>query len=360
MTGKKKLGVDDSPNDRRPTIDDVARLAGVARTTVSRVLNNGPNVRPVVRQSVLDAVEKLGYRVNVQARSLAGGSSGLIAMIHAASPDSEPNSYYHSALEIGAMRACAKFGSTLQTRAIDPNDPQYASQIMEMIARLRCEGIILSPPFSDDMDLIGRIRDAGCPFVCVSSGAGGRLGGISVGIDDAAAGRAIAEHILSLGHRHIAYIDGPADHVAAASRLFGFQQALRDAGVAPDSLIIERGNFTLRSGVEIADRLLQHHPGVTALVCANDDMAAGALLSAHRLGLAIPERIAISGFDDTPVSQVVWPPLTTVHQPIRAMGQRAIERLQELVGTSPIAAHSGVDILPHHIVVRESTCAPTP
>lgn len=341
--------------DKRPTIDDVARVSGVARTTVSRVLNNGPNVRATVRERVLEAVKSLGYQVNVQARFLAGGSSGLFAMIHAADPQTEPNSYYHSALEIGAMRACAVIGATLQTRAVDPRDPRSGDQILDMIVRLRCEGIVLSPPFSDRVELIRQIEEAGSPFVCVSSGIGKRLRAVSISIDEEEAGAALARHILSLGHRHVGYIDGPPEHIAAAQRLAGFRREVALAGLDQANIVVAQGNFTLRSGVEVAEALLHAHRSLTALVCANDDMAAGALLSAHRLGLAIPEQLAVTGFDDTPVSQVVWPPLTTVHQPIRAMGQRAIERLHDLLVNRTTAMVEGIDILPHHVVVREST-----
>ncbi|MEQ1687250.1 MAG: LacI family DNA-binding transcriptional regulator [Sphingopyxis sp.] len=341
---------------RRPTIDDVAAHSGVARTTVSRVLNNGPNVRAEVRARVMASVAALGYRVNQQARMLAGGSTGLVALIHAFELDAEPNSYYHSGLELGAMRACAELGLSLHTRTISPVDAGRYDKILDLITRMRCIGMILSPPFSDDETMVQQIIDAACPLICISAGPQVQAMTASVGMDDAAAGYALGQHILEQGHRTIAYIDGPEGHISAGQRLIGFRRCVAEAGLPADALQVMRGNFTFHSGITIAETILSHAARPSALVCANDDMAAGALLTAHRLGLNIPQDLAVAGFDDTPVSEIVWPPLSTVHQPIRRMGARAVERIAEAVNRGRDTLEPGFEAIDFVMVKRASTC----
>ena len=174
----------------------------------------------------------------------------------------------------------------------------------------------------------------------------------AVGIDERAGGYAIGRHLLSLAHRRMGFIKGPPEHRSAALRYDGFLDALREAGIdqAPWTAT---GDFTFKSGVEAADRLLRTKSGVTALACANDDMAAGAMLALHRAGLEIPRDISVTGFDDTPMSEIVWPPLTTIRQPIKEFTARAVSMLVE---GNP-NGDARFEALPHELVVRESTAA---
>lgn len=341
---------------KKPTIDDVAEHAGVGRTTVSRVLNNGPNVRDEVRDRVRMAVAELGYQVNAQARHLASGSSRQFALVHATDAEAEPNSYYNSGLELGAMRACAENGYTLVTHTANPIKPEDDLRIIELARSGRYDGLILTPPYSDNVELVRSIMSEKCPVVCVSAGPAVRQMAPCVGIDDKAAGAAIGDFLVRLGHRRFAYIDGLETHVSAGMRFKGFADALQRAGFGQNSVIVVRGNFTFKSGIELSADILGGATKPTALVCANDDMAAGALLTAHKLGLQIPGEISIVGFDDTPVSEIVWPPLTTVHQPIRQIGARAVEQLVESIQRG----FDGVHVVPHvpfWLVERMSTAA---
>lgn len=307
---------------RNATIDDVAMAAGVARVTVSRVLNNGTNVRPETRERVQRAVAALGYSVNQQARALASGASSQIMLIHAHSPELEPNSYYNAGLELGALRGCSSRGFDLVVRAVDPHDENRFRQLASILERERPAGLILSPPLSDDIEFIETARRAGVQVVAVSAGEHARSFVLAVGIDEWAGGQAIGRHLISLGHRRIGFIKGPAEHRAAALRYDGFLDALNGAGVE-NIAWTANGDFTFKSGVEATDRLLRDDAKVTALACANDDMAAGAMLALHRVGLEIPAAMSVTGFDDTPMSEIVWPPLTTVRQPIKDFTERA-------------------------------------
>lgn len=338
----------------KPTIDDVAALAGVARTTVSRVLNNQPNVRAEVRDKVLAAVDKLGYRVNLQARNLAGRKALRIALIHASDFDSEPNSYYSSALELGATRAGSQLGVQLITHVVNQNDPGAAATIVANLHDDQCDGAVLTPPFSDDPALLRTLAGLGIATICIAGGAEAEKLALSIGIDDYRAGQEIGKHLVALGHRKFGFIKGLAGHASAETRFDGFLAALEEAGLGADAVSWRRGNFTFRSGLDCAQALLTDEPGLTALVCANDDMAAGALLAAHKSGLRIPEALAITGFDDTPVSEIVWPPLTTIHQPLKRMGARAVELLVEQA-KSGVSREPGRDVLDHQLVIRQSS-----
>jgi LacI family transcriptional regulator len=339
---------------RNSTIDDVAKAAGVARVTVSRVLNNDTNVRPETRARVRRAVEALGYSVNQQARALASGTVRQIMLIHAHSPELEPNSYYNAGLELGALRACSSLGFDLVTRAVDPQDENRARLLSSILERERPAGLILSPPLSDDLQFIKAAQEAGVRIVAVSAGERARAAVSAVGIDERAGGYAIGQHLVSLGHRRIGFIQGPPEHRAAALRFDGFLDALREAGIEVEPWTAT-GDFTFKSGVEATELLLRDRIHVTALACANDDMAAGAMFALHRAGLEIPTAISVTGFDDTPMSEIVWPPLTTVRQPIQDFTERAVQLLIENHSAEGVR----FDVLPFALVVRESSAPPS-
>lgn len=340
-------------NRQKSTIDDVADAAGVARVTVSRVLNNEQNVRPETRAKVLRAVEELGYSVNRQARALASGAGRTILLIHSYDAEREPNSYYHSGLELGALRACAALGFDLVTRTIDPGSDQRLRLLSLIIERERPAGIVLPPPLSDDLELLSVMRQTEVRVVAVSAGKAARSVISSAGIDERAGGQAIGEYLISLGHRRLGFIKGPPEHLAAALRFDGFADALQRGGVIEHPWTTV-GDFTFKSGVEAAEQMLRDNGGVTALACANDDMAAGAMLALHRAGLDIPTDISVTGFDDTPMSEVIWPPLTTLHQPIKDIAERAVRMMIE----SAVNAGARYEALQHKLVIRQSTAAP--
>ncbi len=338
---------------RNSTIDDVARAAGVARVTVSRVLNNGSNVRPETRERVRRAVETLGYSVNQQARALASGTATQVMLIHAHSPDLDPNSYYNAGLELGALRGCSSLGLDLVTRAVDPQAANRIQLLSSILDRDRPAGVILSPPLSDDLAFILAAQHAGVRVIAVSAGESARSTVSAVGIDERAGGAAIGEHLVSLGHRRMGFVKGPPEHRAAALRFDGFVDALRRAGIE-DGPWTATGDFTFKSGVDAAEKLLRSDSRITALACANDDMAAGAMLALHRAKLQIPGEISVTGFDDTPMSEVVWPPLTTVRQPIQFLAERAVQML--IAGERDPSP--GFEVVAHQLIIRESTTPP--
>lgn len=304
------------------------------------------------------AVKSLNYKVNPQARTLAGGGSRLLALIFASDLEAEPNSFYHSALELGALRGCLAHGYQLLTRHIPHQSPDRKRQVVDLISSQRCAGLILTPPYSDDADLIAEILSLNCKVVAISPGGVGRALVDGVGIDDEQGGHDIALHLLSLGHRRFAFIGGIVGHLSADQRLDGVLRGLAEYGLGSDALIASRGDFTFRSGVELAPDLFDSPLAPTAMICANDDMAAGALSAAHARGLAVPGKMSITGFDDTPVSAIVWPPLTTVHQPLKTMGEQAVMRLIQRLTAGQDQYYPPLMSLDHLVVERQTTSPP--
>lgn len=317
----------------------------MGRTTVSRVLNNGPNVRPALRSKVQAAIDALDFKVNMRARALASGDESGIALICSINVDAQPNSYYHSALEIGAMRSCARTGFHLATHRIAEQSADKTREVMAIAGRGQI-GIILTPPFSDDPALLALLAGNGNPLCCISPGE--HVEGIaSVGIDDCQAGEDAALHLRASGHGNLGFIAGPMAHRSAERRLEGFRRGIARMGGDPAALAVIRGDFSFRSGKDGFAGIMAASPGLTAMMCANDDMAAGALFAAHECGLRVPSDVSIMGFDDTPVSSIVWPPLTTIHQPLQEMAELAANMLVNGDRASHI-------FLRHHIVVRVS------
>lgn len=337
---------------KKPTIDDVAALAGVGRTTVSRVLNDGPHTSKKVREKVARAVDLLGYEINLQAKLLAGGKGRQVVLVHAIDYYQEPNSYYGSALEIGALRACVDRGCQLNVPTVITAQKTYTSVLIEMIESGRCDMLLLTPPLSDDLELLEKVKERGIPAVAISPGSKSRDMLPSIGINDERAGYDLTKHLLSLGHRRIGFLLGPEGHRSATERYQGFERAHLEFQTKIDDAIILSGDFTFRSGIELAKKVLELKHKPTALMCGNDDMAAGALLTAHRMELKIPGELSITGFDNTPMSEIMWPPLTTINQPIAQMGYQAVEMALSLMSDGKLETSNAV--VSHSLVCRES------
>jgi len=341
-------------SSRPPTIYDVAALSGVGRTTVSRVLNGDVHVADGTRDRVLDAVRKLRYRVNPQARLLAGGRPHALMIVYPANDEVGPHTWYNLLIESGALRACGKAGLQLVMQQVFPHSLSKHARVMELIDSHACDGMILAPPFSDDAELIAMIKARHMPLACLAAGPATRGLAPGIGIDDEAAGHDLTRFLLDMGHRRFAFMDGLREHLSASLRYAGFRRALQAAGLDADEAATAYGNLNFHGGYEQLEGLMAHGP--TAVICANDDMAAGALYRAHQLGLEVPRTVSIVGFDDAPFTQMIWPPLTTISQPVFAMAQRVVDIVLQAI-SEPYAAGS-YEVLPHRIVKRDSAVPP--
>lgn len=325
------------------TITDVAHRAGVSMKTVSRVLNNEAHVRPAVREKVQSAVAALGYRPNLAARQLAGHKSFIIGY-----PFNNPSAAYVTDILLGAARACRDRGYHLVSEPVDLLE--NAVEIIDrLISTLRPDGMILIPPLAEIPAVIDQIEKAGLPLVRIAGSAEGY--GEALRIDDADIARQMVAHLAEQGHQRIAFIRPPAHHSQAASRFDGYCAGLSAAGIAFDPSIVVDGAFDVESGMAAARTLLDLPEAPTAIFASNDQMALGALRVAHQRKLDVPGNVAIAGFDDLPASAFAWPPLTTVRQPIEALGACAARML---LGEEPDDA-----ALTHQLILRESTLSLT-
>jgi LacI family transcriptional regulator len=328
------------------TIKAVAARAGVSAMTVSNVFNNTGKFSRDTRERVLAAIEALGYVPNSAARRLVGATPARIGLLYAG-----VDSMFIDAVLAAAAVASAERG--LQLIARKAASPEDALDVARALQASGADALLLLPPF--DLTLSGSpaFQVLGLATAAVATAAP-LPDMFTVRIDNRAASRAVTELLIAKGRRRIAVIAGPQDHSDGVERLEGSREALAAHGLPlADDHVIE-GRFTFESGLEATERLLDLAEPPDAIVAANDDMAAAALWTAHRRGLTLPRDLAVTGFDDTLLATRVWPPLTTVRQPIDRMTARALDLLLDALrrGPAPVAP---VDVLEtYHLVERAS------
>jgi len=333
---------------RRASIHDVAQRAGVSIKTVSRVLNREPNVSQATRARVMTAVSDLSYRPNMFARGLASVRSFLIGMLY-----DNPSASYVAGLQFGAISRCRDEGYHLIVEVLDSQDPELGQAVHALVTESQLHGVILTPPLCDSPVVLEALRRAGTPFVSIAPSQ--KSSDTShVDIDDRQAAYDMTAYLIGLGHRRIGFIKGHPTHGAAAARCEGYKAALKDSGIAHDPELCLQGEFSYQSGLSAAERLLSLKQRPTAIFAANDDMAAAVLATAQRFNLRVPDDLSVAGFDDSLVSQVVWPRLTTCRQPIADMAAEAVSLLVQAGDQGA----SGSRRLEHELIIRESTAPP--
>ncbi len=332
------------------TIDDVAALAGVSIKTVSRVMNREPHVRAATREKVMAAVAQLNYRPNVSARALAGSRSYLLGLFFG---DSGPG--YNGLVEQGAMKACRDAGYYLVVEQLKETGGALRDRLADFQATIRSDGLILPPPLCDRSELLDALDAAGAPYVRIAPTVDLDRAP-RVYMDDHQAAYEMTAWLQGLGHRDIGFIAGPDGHLAAARRREGFEAAMADAAlpVAPER--VQTGDFTFLSGQAAGERLLDGPRRPTAIFAGNDDMALGVLAVANRLRLDVPGDLTVTGFDDSPAAQVVWPQLTTIRQPVAEMARVATELLIGAGRAEPREAQARK--MDFELIVRRSSAPP--
>jgi LacI family transcriptional regulator len=306
------------------TIDDVAAAAGVSIRTVSRVLNHSPLVGAATRERIEAAIAQLGFRPSARARGLATGRSYLVGMVH-----NDRNALVLDSLQRGVAAACTARGYEMIVHFLAPatDDEQMIAGILDFVARSRVDGLILPAPVSGIKGLPEALGEAEVPAFALSAVPVTGFAGVMVS-DERGAAADVARHLLSLGHRHIAMVGGPATH-SAQERRAGFVAALGEAGVT--LLREETGDYGFASGVEAGERLLALRPAPTAIFAANDVMAAGVLKAAAARGVAVPAGLSVVGFDGSILVRMMTPALTSIHRPLEQMARQATTRLIERI-----------------------------
>ncbi len=307
----------------RPSLEDVARIAGVSTATVSRVLNAPARVRPETRERVERAVERLGYTPHFGGRALASNRTDTVGAVI---PTME-NAIFARGLQ-ALQEDLADAGVTLLVATSNYDKAQEARQIQTLLAR-GVDGLVLVGEARDDA-VYAYLAGRAAPFVLVWTWRAD-CSWPCVGFDNFAAARDVAERVLGFGHRRIAMIAGVTrDNDRARSRVQGVRAALADRGLALEAPFLIEADYRIEAGSAAAQRLLADTGRPTAIICGNDVLGAGAMVGARAAGYRVPQDVSITGFDDIDIAQLLDPALSTVHVPHRRMGRMAAKLLLAL------------------------------
>ena len=335
---------------RRPSSWDIAREANVSQSTVSRVINNNPRISEATRQRVKKAMERLGYSPNAVARTLITGRSQLIGLV----VSNITNPFYPEVIEAIVATAAEHDYNVILCNTQE--NLKLQTSYLELLIEHQVDGAILYVLHAGQRRLARAGGIERIPLVMVNRTVEG-LRVDSVRMDNVAAGRLVARHLVELGHRDIAFVGGLAETSTNSERLAGFRNELDALGVGMrDEYVTHRG-FTRTSGYELTEGLLALPQRPTALFCADDLIALGAMDAIVDAGLGIPEDIAVVGVDDVQAASLRQVALTTVRQPAGEMGRRAVQLLLERIHGAPDAEPIDI-VLRSRLIVRRTTGPP--
>lgn len=326
---------------------------------MSRVINNGPNVRDEIKERVREAIARLGYVPSLAARRMGGSRSFLLLALNDRDRTIEDwrsgqGKDWVDQMLLGGMLKCAEHGYRMIFELIDTHSAHVEREIMAALSALHPDGVILTPPHSDNPLILKLLTSQGIPFARIGSVAEGP--GFSITMDEAAAGEAATEYLVKLGHQRIGIITGSDEYALSAARLEGHRTAIRRAGLPDDPDLIAEGDFSYESGLRAAEALLSLAQRPSAIVASSDQMALAAIQVAGARGLAVPRDLSVLSFDDSPLARFSTPPLTAIVQPIAAMTARAAELL--ILSKTDEGASDGRSVLPFDLAVRDSTAPP--
>ncbi|MFO1187326.1 MAG: LacI family DNA-binding transcriptional regulator [Alphaproteobacteria bacterium] len=306
---------------KRPTINDIARLANVSKKTVSRVINQSPYVREATRTKISQIIDELGFEPDPQARGLALRRSFLVGLVY-----DNPNAQYIVNIQRGMLDAMRGTGFELVVHPCARGNANFLADVRNFIERQKLYGVVLLPPVSENEALVKMLRSIECPYVRIACMSLDAPANMIVSRDRQGAAEA-AEHFVANGHTRIGFIAGPTGYRSSTERRVGFSEALQRHGLALDPSLVVEGAYTFDSGLTAGEELCKRRPRPTAIFASNDEMAAGVYHAVRLAGLKIPDDISIIGYDDSPLALRIWPPLSTVRLPIPDMGRIAAERL---------------------------------
>lgn len=331
---------------------DVAKHAGVSVKTVSRVLNNEPHVQDKLRLRVFKSVEDLGYVPSTSARNLRSNRSYALHLI----AHNVRSNFIH-AIQSGALTTSQRYGYALHWTFLDPKITENAETLEtwcnEFVSKNRPDGVILVPPYANNESVNKYFNDLSTLIV--------RVGpnniddeNTTVKIDDYTAAFEATQHLIGKGHQKIAFIRGLENQNATHERFRGYKQALTKADIKFDPSVVLSGSFDFESGMDAGEKIAHMKDRPTAVFAANDDMAAGVIVAAHKNNIKIPEDISIIGFDDSEMAEKIWPPLTTIRQPRVEFGERASKILISQIGKQGGKVPK-TELLEYELILRSST-----
>lgn len=335
--------------DKKITINDVAKLAGVSKRTVSRVINRSPLVGENTLKKVEKVIKELNFTPDKQARGLASSRSYLLGLIY-----DNFDSISIVKVQQGALSVGTELGYELVVHPCKSKDPDFIQDCINSIKRSKLDGVIILPPISENKQLAALLRTEKIPYVRIASVDFDDAENIVVS-DERQAMKEMAQHFVELGHKDIAFISGPLSYRSSIERMEGFLFELKEFNVEiADSDILE-GDNSYESGMKCAMELLSRDKKPTAIWANNDEMATGVIRVASDLGIKIPEELSVAGFDDNVYASRIIPALTTIKRPIDNMAALASQKLINKVQSKHSAPLKlGGEVKPH-IIIREST-----
>ncbi|RVQ69337.1 LacI family DNA-binding transcriptional regulator [Croceicoccus ponticola] len=340
------------------TIKHVAADAGVSLQTVSRVINNEPNVRPEMQAKVQASIDKLGYVPSIAAQRMSGSRSYLILALNDRDRTisdwrNRQGADWVDQMLLGGMLKCAEHGYRLIFELVDTHSDHIERELTAAVAALQPDGVILTPPHSDNALITGYLARQDIPFARISPGVPGD--GIALNMNDAGAAAMATDHLVAKGHKRIGFISGPDEYSVSGWRTEGWREAMARHGLATEGLF-EEGDFSFESGKIAAEALLSRTPRATAIIASNDQMALATLEIARDKGLAVPADLSVISFDNTPIVRLTHPQLTAVDQPIADVTAKAVELL--IAAQRDNEWPDGPVVVPAGLVERESTAPP--
>lgn len=336
------------------TIRDVAEDAGVSLQTVSRVINDGPNVRPQMRDKVQASIDRLGYVPSLAAQRMSGSRSYIILAINdrertLADWRERQGTDWVDQMLLGGILTCSKHGYRMMVELVDTHMDHVERELDGTISALQPDGVILTPPHSENRLITDLLERRGIPFARIGSTEEGPGIPLTMGDEDAA--HQATTRLIELGHRTIGIIAGPSDYSLSGWRVDGWRRAMEEHGLSADGLS-ERGDFGYESGTKATRALLDRNPGLTAIIGSNDQMTLAALEVARDRGMHVPRDLSIVSFDNTPIVRFSQPPLTAVDQPIAQTVSIAVE---QLITKQNVPHGTRVIDVPASLVERAST-----
>lgn len=327
------------------TLEDIARLSGVSRSTVSRVLNSDVNVKEETRQKVLEVTQNINFQPNLAARGLATGRTNVIGVVIPAGVSVIFIDLYFSLFLQGISTACNTRDYSVMLWLAEP---EYERRMISRILHNGLvDGVIVAKVLMND-SIVQSLIDSEMPFVLIGRHPSADVNYLDV--DNLQAGYNATMHLIKLGYKCIATVTGSQDQVVGYDRYQGYLKALRDSEYPVRLELVADGNFTEDGGYYAMQSLLKYQPD--AVFVASDMMAYGVMRALREANLRIPEDVAVVGFDDIPTSSQTVPPLTTVRQPVSQMGSKAVDALIDLIETGRKSVHKV--IMDTELVVRES------
>lgn len=311
------------------TIKHVASDAGVSLQTVSRVINDEPNVRPAMRERVQEAIDRLGYVPSIAAQRMSGSRSYLILALNdrtrtIADWQSREGSDWVGQMLLGGMLTCARYGYRMMVELVDTHADHVERELAAAFAALQPDGVILTPPHSENPVIIAFLDRQGIPFARIGSRDAGP--GVPITMDDEGSARRATQLLIALGHQRIGLIGGSSEYSLSQRRTDGWRAEMAQAGLSTHGLFAP-GDFTYESGLASAHALLAQDDPPTAIIASNDRMALAVLAVAEKRNLCVPGDLSIISFDNSAAVRHAQPPMTAIEQPVAETVSQAVEHI---------------------------------